>query len=221
MPVNSPQTVPDKCAVHSHPLHLRISLLDRVTTYFLWTRGPRAECSVHVCAQTHWTPQGDVLMETKNNWERESWECCLLQEVKKNWGKSVPDQTACEHGRWLLLDEHKMRAMFLGKGQKGSKEGWCSLSTGGCLRGVVWAVSVATGLLADLSNISSRYWEIIWLMLMTELAPSMSYCLSLPTDVNKISSWYYSLLLPQLSLMRQSECSPLFRLPCQSTPGPG
>lgn len=35
MPVNSPQTVPDKCFVHSHTLHLRNSLLDRVTTYFL------------------------------------------------------------------------------------------------------------------------------------------------------------------------------------------
>lgn len=113
------------------------------------------------------------------------------------------------------------RPVFLGKGQEGSKGDWCSLSAGGCLRGAVWARSFATGLLADLSSISSCYWEIIWLMLMTELAPSMSYCLSLPADVNKISSWYYSLLLPQLSLMRQPEWSPLFLLPCQSTPGPG
>lgn len=102
------------------------------------------------------------------------------------------------------VSTYKVRTVFLARGQEGSREGWCSLSAG---RRLLEGSSVSHECCNrtsgwPLSSISSHYWEIICLMLMTELAPSMSFCLSLPTDVNKISSWYYSLLLPQLSLMR-------------------
>lgn len=140
-----------------------------------------------------WCLSGD---KKELNWKKGSLVCYLMgyqKELGKVWLNHLWTWQVAVSG-WTLTRWEECCWV-----EEGSKEGWCSLSAGGCLRRVVWAMSVAKGFLADLFCISFRYREIIQLMLMTELAPSIPYCLFLPTEVNKISSWYYSLLFPHCS----------------------
>lgn len=73
-----------------------------------WTRGPRAEHSVHVCAQTHWTLRVMSQWRQKKNWERGAPVRYLLQEIRKNWGKS--DYTIYKRGSVCTLTRQEQRS---------------------------------------------------------------------------------------------------------------
>lgn len=107
---------------------------------------------------------------------------------------------------------------YWGKDLRASRGGF---SADGSLRWAVWAVNVAAGLLADVTRISSDYWGNIWLMLRTELAPSTSLHLHLPTDVNKSGSWDYSHVLSVPALINKTAWEQPFLLHCQLIPDPG